>query len=132
MRNTFFRLSLSVVLTGYLVSPCLSQSSTVPKRAIPERLTKDCAANISKELKAINIKITGPFFEAHFKGPFAGLANGRVIVIAAPTFVFGSMWNVRGYTGCIYDIRDSAPVFRRLARSNEFPDRRTRLPGEPP
>lgn len=131
MRRMFFGIALSAVLTGSLVSPVISQTSSAPKSSIPPHLAKECAANIAKEYPAI--KIVGPFSEGTIAAPLTRwLVKGNIVVIAAPTVStdFGQI-NKRS-AGCLYDVRDGALVFRRVASHTEFPPRNTRAPGDPP
>ncbi|KRQ95731.1 hypothetical protein CQ12_03905 [Bradyrhizobium jicamae] len=124
-------MALSAVLTGSLASPGISQTTNTPKNRIPPHFAKECAANIAKEYPSI--KIVGPFSEGSFASPLSQwVAKGRVVVIAAPTISTGLFGTSKRAAGCIYDIRDSALVFRKVAGPTEFPERYTRAPGDPP
>ena len=131
MRRIFFGITFSAALTGSLASQANSQTTNVPRSAIPPHLAKECAANLAKQLPT-TVKIVGPFSEGSFRF-FPSLAQGRVVVIAAPTIATGLFGNiVKRAAGCIYDIKDGALVFRRVADPTEFPERTTRAPGDPP
>jgi hypothetical protein len=129
VRGLFCCVALSAVLTGSLLDRANAQTSNAPKSPIPPRLAKECAVNITKEIPTV--KIVGPFFHSAFSSPLSRyFAEGRVAVIAAPTTITGIGSTARVYSGCIYDIRDGALVFRKVADFTQFPGRKKLEPGE--
>lgn len=80
-------------------------------------------------------KILGPFSEGSFSNALTKWAFGKKrLIIAAPSVaagVFGGL--IKGYVGCMFSVEDGGGFeFVRALGDHEFPQRYTRLPGDPP
>lgn len=142
VRGKLLGLVLSVVVSVNLTEPAAAQlpadpqprvpvQKPAPPKPIPRGLPKDCEARIVKDNP--KTKIVGPFSTASWRNGLSNWAAEKagVFVIAAPASSPGFMGKtVKHYSGCIFDSRDGALVFRRLTYSTEFPPRRTTEPGE--
>ena len=148
MRKKLFAVALAAALVGSSTSPAFSQTSAPvkpsnsqknpgpqtsanpPKRSIPPELIKQCMAQFATG----STKLIGPFSEGSFNNSFTKWAFGkRRLIIAAPSVTNGFGGVARGYAGCMFSIEDGGGFELVRALGNEqFPQRYTRLPGDPP
>jgi len=144
-----FAVALSAVLVGSSITPAASQTSSPvkpsnsqknsgtqpsanpPKPSIPPALVKQCMAQFATG----STKIIGPFSEGSFKNAFTRwIAEKRRLIIAAPSIRTGWPSGVsKGYAGCMFSVEDGGGFeLVRALGDHEFPQRYTRLPGDPP
>lgn len=148
MRKKLFAVALSAALVGSLITPAASQTSSPvkssspqknpgpqtsanpPKRTIPPELVKQCMAQFGTG----STKIIGPFSEGSFKNAFTKwLFEKRRLIISAPSIRTGFGGVARGYAGCMFSVEDGGGFeLVRALDDHEFPQRYTRLPGDPP
>ena len=149
MRKRLLAVALSAAVVGSSIAPAFSQTSSPvkpsssqknpgtqtsanpPKRSIPPELVKQCMANFGTG----STKIIGPFSEGSFKNAFTKWAfEKRRLIIAAPSIRTDGFGGVgRGYAGCMFSVEDGGGFeLVRALGDHEFPQRYTRLPGDPP
>jgi hypothetical protein len=148
VRKKLFAVALSAAVVGSSITAAVSQTSppvkpsspqknpgpqtsaNPPKRSIPPELVKQCMAQFATG----STKIIGPFSEGSFSNALTKWAFGkRRLIIAAPSVTNGFGGVARGYAGCMFSVEDGGGFELVRALGNEqFPQRYTRLPGDPP